>query len=433
MLKIQEIESARDIIVCRYERGFGMRNQTDNKIRLLYFSGLYPVPDNKRGIPFIDNRFNIIKKNQLSTNIFFLLQKDAAILSLLKKILIKKYKKNDFSDGLDFWYKSNWYPLIYTNNMILSFANLMFKRLKIRYLSKKIEERIINMDNYDLAHVHWAYPTGVIFNEIKRKRGIPYVLTLHGTDIHNLSNRSKVIQRLTIDALEKADKCIFVSEQLKKIAQGLHYSGKNAVVIPNGFNPDLFYYTNKKEAKKVMGFTSGKVVGFVGNLIEVKNVLLLPDIFKAIKEQYSNVEFVVIGDGELRSAIEGLFKEKNITVKMTGNISQLNVANYMRAMDILVLPSKNEGWPCVIKEAHACGTYVVGSDRGGIPEAIGHSGKTFDLNNQFIKICSDHILEVLNMGYDVEELIKSSNDYTWENVVQKEISVYREILEGKKD
>jgi glycosyltransferase involved in cell wall biosynthesis len=62
---------------------------------------------------------------------------------------------------------------------------------------------------------------------------------------------------------------------------------------------------------------------------------------------------------------------KGLDVVFAGRVPQVEVARCMNAMDVMVLPSRNEGWPCVVLEAQACGTCVVGSSSGGIPEAIG--------------------------------------------------------------
>ena len=61
-------------------------------------------------------------------------------------------------------------------------------------------------------------------------------------------------------------------------------------------------------------------------------------------------------------------------VKFTGRVPVEKVADYMRTMNVFVLPSRQEAFGCVIKEAQACGAMVVGSSNGGIPEVIGNGG-----------------------------------------------------------
>ncbi|MDN5345742.1 MAG: teichuronic acid biosynthesis glycosyltransferase TuaC [Petrotoga sp.] len=75
---------------------------------------------------------------------------------------------------------------------------------------------------------------------------------------------------------------------------------------------------------------------------------------------------------------------EGLDVVFAGRVPQVEVAKYMNAMDVMVLPSRNEGFGAVVIEAQACGTCVVGSSNGGIPEAIGFEeyvvkeGKNFE-------------------------------------------------------
>ena len=92
--------------------------------------------------------------------------------------------------------------------------------------------------------------------------------TAHGSDIHSVVKRNRPS---ALKALEKAAKCIFVSRALQEQAIYMGYSGENAVVIPNGYDPTCFYPGKKENAKSELGFENRYLVGFVGNLVEVKN------------------------------------------------------------------------------------------------------------------------------------------------------------------
>ena len=112
----------------------------------------------------------------------------------------------------------------------------------------------------------------------------------------------------------------------------------------------------------------------------------------------------------------------------TGRVAQEEVPIYMNLSDVLVLPSLNEGQPCVIRESLACGTPVVGSDVGGIPETIGDEiyGKTFPVGN--VDKAVEAILEVLSVNWDRKKLNERVLEFSWEKVVNSEIEVYNEIL-----
>jgi glycosyltransferase involved in cell wall biosynthesis len=277
----------------------------------------------------------------------------------------------------------------------------------------------ITFPQYDLIHAHFAYPSGFIAKYFSEKYGIPYFVTLHGSDIHSIPYRNEKMKPIIVDVLEGAEKCIFISE-------AVGYRNENAIIIPNGFDPEIFCYIDKSEAKKKLGIDKTKCIGFVGNLIELKNVMLLPNIFEKVKRQYDDVNFVIVGDGELRYKLQKLCEQKLLDVSFTGFLSQEKVADYMRAMDVMVLPSKKEGFGAVLVEAQACGTYCIGSDRGGIPEAIGNKDAIFSLEDDFIENASKHILNILENGFFQGKILKRVEAYTWEHITDKVIKLYKQ-------
>ena len=95
----------------------------------------------------------------------------------------------------------------------------------------------------------------------------------------------------------------------------------------------------------------------------------------------------------------------------------------MNCIDVLILPSKNEGLPLVTVEALRCGTNVVGSNVGGIKEVIGKEN-VFDLNDNFSEHISNRVIQMLNNKLDQD----ASDEFVWENVIEKEFKICSKIL-----
>jgi glycosyltransferase involved in cell wall biosynthesis len=165
-------------------------------------------------------------------------------------------------------------------------------------------------------------------------------------------------------------------------------------------------------------------VGFVGNLIPIKRADKLPEIFKKVAKDFPNTRFIIVGDGVLRDRI--LKEMKDLDVVFAGRVPQVEVARYMNAMDVMILPSRNEGWGCVVLEAQVCGTCVIGSSNGGIPEAIGFDEYIVKEGENFEERFAKKVVEILEKGYDRNRLIQRAKNFTWEETVRREVNIYEE-------
>jgi teichuronic acid biosynthesis glycosyltransferase TuaC len=295
-----------------------------------------------------------------------------------------------------------------------------------------VESRF-DLSSFDLIHAHGMFtpPAGLIAQILSEKYSKPYVLTVHGSDVNILMEKRK---KVYLGVFESAQAVIFVSNALLEKARSFGYSGKNAVVIPNGYDPQIFRSLDKDQVRRQLGiYTEGyKYVGFVGNLIEIKRADKLVEIFDLIRKGYPRVKFIVVGDGHLRGKMEEQAKQKGLDVLFTGRLDQSEVASYMNAMDVMILPSRNEGWPCAVLEAQACGTCVVGSSNGGIPEAIGFEEYVVEEGPDFEERFAKKVVEVLRNGYDRQKIVQRAQKYTWEYIVKMEKQVYEAVLQEEK-
>jgi len=319
----------------------------------------------------------------------------------------------------------------------------------IREINPIIEERVIakqakdfvhcvesrfDLSSFDLIHAHGMYtpPAGLIAQILSEKYSKPYVLTVHGDGVNILMEKRK---KLYLGVFESAQAVIFVSNALLEKARSFGYSGKNAVVIPNGYDPQIFRSLDKDQVRRQLGiYTEGyKYVGFVGSLIEIKRADKLVEIFDLIRKGYPKVKFIVVGDGHLRDKMEREAGAKGLEVLFTGMLDQSEVAKYMNAMDVMVLPSRIEGFGAVVIEAQACGTCVVGSSNGGIPEAIGFEEYVVEEGADFEERIAKKVVEVLQSGYDRQKIVQRAQKYTWEYIVKMEKQVYEAVLREKKE
>jgi glycosyltransferase involved in cell wall biosynthesis len=394
-------------------------------MKVLFLTNLFPFYQNPVAGAFITNRLKTLPSFDIEFDIYSITYKDTFGVKLLKKILSKiNVDVNDSFyevNGIKYKYATS------SRNVLDIFNSKILKKSNQIKDSREVAEDLfykIKDNKFDIIHAHGMYDpsAGLVAKLLSQKLGVPYIVTCHGSDINLLMPLAK---ELYIDVLENAAKVIFVSNALLNKAKSFEYPGKNSVVIPNGIEPDDFKPLDKEKIKEELGL-SKKVVGFVGNLIPVKRADKFPELFSYISSIY-DTEFLVVGDGELRKGIENECKKRKLQIKFVGRVPNEDVPYYMNAMDVMILPSRNEGFGAVVIEAQGCGVSVVGSSNGGIPEAIGGGGIVVEEGKDFEKRFAQSIVKLLKNPIDESYLRKRANEFAWKNIVGKEIEVYRSV------
>jgi len=402
------------------------KNGDDLILKVLYITNLFSYPGNhSRGI-FISQRLKAFKIFNIDFEVYGTTSKDTVGTRIFRKITGSKVR-----ESLGHYYEVEGIRYNYINFkrrfMDILFENVFGKNNLVKFskeLSKNLSNNIENQQ-FDIIHAHGMYnpPAGLVAKLLSQKLNIPYVITCHGSDINLEMPKAK---ELYIDVLENAAKVIFVSNALLNKAKSFGYSGENSTVIPNGIEPDIFKPLDKEKIKKELGLNK-KVVGFVGGLKKIKRADKFPEIFSYISSMY-DAEFLVVGDGELRKDIENECKKRKLKVNFVGNVPHENVPYYMNVMDVMILPSRNEGFGVVSVEAQGCGVGVVGSSNGGIPEAIGDGGIVVEEGEDFERRFAQAVVKLLESPIDESYLRKRALGFSWENIVRKEIEVYNEVL-----
>ncbi len=281
-------------------------------------------------------------------------------------------------------------------------------------------------NDYVLAHSF----TGSLFAyEAKQRYGIPYFVSWHGSDVHTHPWRKDVIREDTRKVMEAAECNFFVSKALMRDSDRISEKARKEVLY-NGVGDGFvrFKASEGAKARKQFGIAeSEKVVAFAGNLVSVKNVMSLPQIFKSVSDKFNGpVHYIIAGDGKLRSQLEAAFRsvvlQHDSRVSFLGNVKAEDMPALMNCVDVLVLPSLNEGLPLVCAEAIMCGANVVGSDVGGVAEVIGQQNVVShgpDFVPQFAKKVAD-MLDARSSGHPFIQQLPS--EISWAKTSARELS-----------
>jgi glycosyltransferase involved in cell wall biosynthesis len=234
-------------------------------------------------------------------------------------------------------------------------------RLMARTLREALDETTPS-----LVLSSWIYPDSCAVSLLSAELGFPFVSIAQGSDVHQYL-KMPVRRSIIVEALGRASAVITRSGELARLLAEAGVAREKAHPVYNGIDFEVFKPGDPAAARRSLGLpVEGKMALFVGNFFDIKNPLLLVEAFAGLADK--SAFLVTIGGGPLEAEAKALAAKLAAKVIFAGRKLAPEVAEYMRAADLLCLPSKNEGVPNVILEAFASGLPVLASRVGGIPE-----------------------------------------------------------------
>jgi glycosyltransferase involved in cell wall biosynthesis len=240
--------------------------------------------------------------------------------------------------------------------------------LMYRSLSNCCREILKGRFRFDLIDAHYCYPDGVAAVLLGRNLGKPVIMTARGTDV-NLIPEYGVPRRLVRWAAARAAGLITVSEALRQQLIELGVPGRRIQVLRNGVDLELFAPRERAAARRELGLDAdGPIVLSVGWLAPLKGFGLVIRAAAALP----NTVLLIVGEGPETTVLQRLARDLSLgeRVRFLGAMPQRRLATVYNAADVLVLASAREGLPNVLLEALACGTPVVATAVGGVPEIV---------------------------------------------------------------
>lgn len=227
---------------------------------------------------------------------------------------------------------------------------------------------------FDLIHAHLLFPIGSAALELSRSSGAPLVVTARGGDVHTYPVGSRGIGRQVGEVIAGADQVLSVSRALLPGMRSLGRPRRPMEVVYNGVDVDRFRpVEDPTSPRRALGLPeSGIGLCFVGRLVRDKGIFELLDAFETLCVRHPDLWLAFVGPGPLAPEMERRIQDRDLggRVVLAGARPADEVADYLAAADMLVLPSYAEGLPNVVLEAMACGRPVVATDVGGTSEAL---------------------------------------------------------------
>lgn len=271
-------------------------------------------------------------------------------------------------------------------------------------------EEMTDVSTFDVIHGHGMFrvPAGSVARELSQRHGQPFGVTAHGSDINYGMRHHAELFRETFEA---ARAVMYVSRPLMERAEELGAPTHNAVLTPNGVDLDTFTFAPGKRPRRVL---------FVGGLAEVKGADRLPHIFHSVVERVADVSFTVVGTGTLENSLRS--RTTGIDVNFAGTQDRAGVAQLMRESAVLVIPSRNEGWPVVVMESYASGTPIVATDVGGLRDALARDENIVAPSPGVEDRVAARLVEMLQTPAADASLRRRAENFSWKSVVRQELS-----------
>ena len=261
-------------------------------------------------------------------------------------------------------------------------ANLFYHEVSVRdyplfdyapyesALASKLVD-VVRFEQLDILHVHYAIPhasAAFMAKQILATYGIniPFVTTLHGTDI-TLVGKDATYKPVVTFSINQSDGVTTVSEDLKEDTYKHFEIQKDIKVIPNFIDFNRFSLQPKDHFKKAIAPNNERILIHTSNFRKVKRTEDVIKMFQKVQEKIPS-KLLMVGDGPERTANEQLCRELNICENVRFLGKQDAIEEILSVSDLFLMPSESESFGLAALEAMACKVPIITTNAGGLPE-----------------------------------------------------------------
>jgi teichuronic acid biosynthesis glycosyltransferase TuaC len=272
-----------------------------------------------------------------------------------------------------------------------------------------------------LVHAHFLLNTAAAGVRLARAFEVPCVLRAHGTDVRFLVE-GRVQERhrgAVLHACSDADRVVVVAAFMREQLVALGVPRERVVVIPMGADFATFAPRNRDEARAALGLPDdARIVLFVGHAQVEKGVAVLDAAVRSLQSELRGLQAYAAGQPGLE--VPGL--------TALGVLPAEGLALWLNAADVMCLPSFAEGSPVSVVEALACGTPVVATRVGGIPELIEDAANGFLVEPGDLPALRDALRAALAFDWQRERIRAGAAGFSLAATAGAVATLYEELL-----
>ncbi len=288
----------------------------------------------------------------------------------------------------------------------------------------------------DLLHVHYAIPHSVsalLAREMSAPRRLPFITTLHGTDITLVGNDRSYLP-ITRFSIEKSDGVTAISEYLRDRTVQEFDIRRPIEVIRNFVNCDLYCRPEDQSRRDEWAPNGEPILMHLSNFRPVKRITDVIEIFALVREKMP-AKLLMIGDGPAHGAAEHLVKQKKLGRDVFFLGKQSRIQDFLGLADVFLLPSDLESFGLAALEAMACEVPVVATNVGGVPEVVTHGVDGFLVAPRDVAGAAKYAIEILSRADRGREMgkqarINARKKFCSNDVIPLYEAYYQRVLEA---
>jgi L-malate glycosyltransferase len=287
----------------------------------------------------------------------------------------------------------------------------------------------------DLLHVHYAIPHSIAAmlaqQMIAPKRRLPFITTLHGTDI-TLVGADPSYFPITKFSIEKSDGVTSISHDLKRQTVEVFGIAGEIRVIHNFINCDIYRPAEDRSGAAAYAPAGEKLLIHVSNFRPVKRVLDCIRILAEVRK-HTPAHLLMVGDGPDRGSAEHLARELKLTPHLSFLGKQNHVERLIPLAHVLLMPSEMESFGLVALEGMACGVAPVATYIGGVPELITNGENGFmepvgDISAQAARVVALLTDDVLHRRITAAGRAQAMERFSTEKIIPQYERYYDDVL-----
>jgi glycosyltransferase involved in cell wall biosynthesis len=308
------------------------------------------------------------------------------------------------------------------------FKNLLYHLIPFQYrLVKKVFRNNILPDfKPDIIHSNVIFPSGIIGDILALNIKKPHIITEHWSRINTILKKP-VLSGMAIKAYQRATMILpvslFLMNKMKILLPTIDSNKYH--IVSNVIDSELFYFIEKKPNKDSIKFCA--IATWADKKIPDKKPELFIEALAVLQTQIKEtVILTMIGGGDQVSKLQDLCREKSIKANFVGFLNKVEIAKQLQESDFFIHASTIETFGIVIAEALLCGTPVICSNVGALPELINESNGILCENNLNEWVKGLH--KLISFKFKNHEIAdKNKRKFSKENVSKKINELYKEV------